>query len=117
MKKLLLIFFMMIFSLPAFGEELDMVVGKVYLMNFDSEIQNIFANNLALDAQILHTIFNDRRQLILRLKNENTAVLQVKTEEKLINYNVKHSDIASKELIEIDVPSLENLDVDVFGGN
>ena len=117
MKKLFFIFLLFLTSLPALGEELDMQVGKVYLMNFDSEIQNIFANNLALDAQILHTIFNDRRQLILHLKNENTAVLQVKTEDKLINYNIKHSDKASKELIEIDTPPFENLDVDVFGGN
>ena len=117
MKKILLTILFMFCSLPVFGEVLNMVVGKVYLMNFDSEIQNVFANNLALDAQILHSIFNDRRQLILHLKNENPAILQVKTEEKLINYNIKSSDKPSAELIEIDIPSLENLDVDVFEGN
>lgn len=116
MKKILFTLLFLLCSLPSYGEELEMVVGKVYLMNFDSEIQNVFANNLALDAQILHTIFNDRRQLILRLKNENTAVLQVKTEEKLVNYNIKSSNKASSELLEIDIPPLENLDVDVLGG-
>lgn len=105
----------MLFSSPSFGEELEMVIGKVYLMNFDSEIQNVFANNLALDAQILHTIFDDRKQLILHLKNNNTAILQVKTAEKLINYNIKSSDKKSPELIEIDIPPFENLDVDVLG--
>ena len=117
MKKIFLMFLIMFCSLPAFGEELEMVVGSVYLMNFDSEIQNVFANNLALDAQILHTIFNDRKQLILHLKNENTAVLQVKTEDKLVNYNIKASDKPSTELIEIDIPPFENIDVDVFEGN
>lgn len=116
MKKIFFIFLMMFCSLPAVGEELDMLVGKVYLLNFDSEIQNVFANNIALDAQILHTIFNDRRQLILHLKNENTAVLQVKTEDKLVNYNVKAADRPSSELIEIDIPPLENLDVDIYAG-
>ena len=116
MKKIFLIFLIMFFSLPAVGEELDMLVGKVYLMNFDSEIQNVFANNIALDAQILHTIFNDRRQLILHLKNENTAVLQVKTEDKLLNYNIKASDKPSAQLIEIDIPPFENFDADVYTG-
>ena len=115
MKKLFFVFLLMFASLPSFGEELEMVIGKVYLMSFDSEIQNVFANNLALDAQILHTIFNDRKQLILHLKNDNTAILQVKTEEKLINYNVKASDKTSSVLTEIDFPPFENLDVDILG--
>ena len=116
MKRFFLLVAMFFVCMPALAEELNLTNGKVYVLNFDSDIQNIHVDEKKLDAQILHSIFNDKRQLILLLKDDSDTILQVKTENKFVNYQVKPSGKSSVELLEIDMPPLENLDVDVFEG-
>ena len=116
MKRYFFSILIIFISLPVFGEELTLSCGKTYLMNFDKEITNINSDKNQLDAQILHTIFNDKKQLIISLKCGNKAILQVKTEDTTYNYELKDSKKVSTKLIEIDIPPLENLDVDVYEG-
>ncbi|MCR4881465.1 MAG: hypothetical protein K6A44_05890 [bacterium] len=116
MKKLLLLIAILFLSAPTKAEDLNLTNGRVYVLNFDSDIENFHVDEKKLDAQILHSIFNDKRQLILVLKEDKDTVLQVKTEDKLINYDIKPSSQSSVELIEIDLPPFENLDVDIFDG-
>ena len=116
MKRLFFSALIILISIPVFAEELPLSCGKTYLMNFDKEITNINADKNQLEAQILHTIFNDKKQLIISLKCGNNAILQVKTEDNVYDYELKNSKKASKKLIEIDIPPLENLDVDVYEG-
>lgn len=118
MKNVLgLAIFLIFINMPAFSKELNMVPGKIYVMNFNEEIQNFHTDNKILDAQILHTIFNDKKQLVLSLKNPQDTTLQIKTEKEYVNYDIKNAKKSSKDLIEIDFPPFENLDVDVWGGN
>ena len=116
MKKIFFTILFLFASSWAQAQELDLVGQKIYLMNFNSEIINLHTNENQVDAQILHSIFNDKKQIILSLKEGNSAILQVKTEDKLYNYNLNKSDKSSKELIEIDIPPFENLDVDIYEG-
>ena len=117
MRKIFLTLFIIIFYNPiAFADELSLQTGKIYLMNIDEEIQNLHADEKNIDAQILHSIFNDKRQVILSLKDNDGGVLQIKTEKGLENYNLKKSAKSSKGLIEIDLPPFENLDVDIYTG-
>ncbi len=99
------------------AKDLELVEGKVYLLNFDEEIQNIHFDNQATDVQIMHTIFDDKKQIILALKSPNTSILQIKTNNNLYNYKLLKGTTSSKELIEIDYPPIENLQVDIFGGS
>jgi len=103
-------------SIIANAENLSLEVGKTYLLSFDEEIQNIHATGNSLDVKILHTIYDDKKQLILTLKTNNDCVLQIKTEKSLYRYNVKSSDVSSKDLMEIDVPPALYVQVDVLGG-
>ena len=98
------------------SKELFLQEGKIYLLNFEDKIENIHANEDVVDAQIVHTIFGDNEQIILSLKNSNEGILQVKTSNNMYNYEIKNSSKSSKELIEIDYPSIENLDVDIYTG-
>lgn len=116
LKKTLLYSFLLsiIFCFQSVAQELKMETGKAYILSFDEEIQNFHTNSENLDVQILHTIFNDKLQMLLYLKNKNDSFLQVKTEKNLYNYEIKHSSVASKELTEVDFPPIENLSVDIF---
>lgn len=118
LKKTLLltIFSALIFCASAFGEELNLVKGKAYLLAFDDEIENIHHNPDCLNVQIIHTIFDDRKQMIISLKSNCRSFLQVKTSNDFINYEIINSKIPSKQLIEIDKPPFENLDVDIYAG-
>ena len=116
MKKFFIFFIMLFLSLPVFADEINLTSGKVYVLNLDSDIENVHVDEKKLDAEILHSIYNDKRQLILLLKDDSDTVLQVKTEDKLWNYSVKPAPKSSVELIEIDMPPFENLDVDIFSG-
>ena len=99
------------------GEALNLQQGKVYILNFDEEIQNMHSGGSWVDAQILHTLDDDRKQIILSLKADKNGFLQVKTENKLYNYEIISSNKASKELLTIDNPPIGNLDVDVYTGD
>lgn len=117
--RIFLIFCTFILSLcPEICEakELKLIQGRTYILNFDEEIQNFHTSSTSLDAQILHTIFNDKKQMILSLKADEPAYLQIKTENNLFNYEIKSADRYSKEIIEIDFPPIENLDVDIYDG-
>ena len=116
MRKIVLFFLFMFMALPAFSERLNLVEGRVYVLNFDDEIQNIHVGNSEIDAQILHTIFDDRKQIILTLNGNQGGFLQVKTEDKLFNYDIKAAAKSSGNLVEIDIPPLENIEVDVYTG-
>ncbi len=98
------------------ANDLNLEPGKIYLLNFEEEILNLNANEKNLDAQILHTIFSDKTQLIVSLKNNSDSFLQVKTENNFYNYEIKNLFKPSEELMEIDFPPIENLDVDIFEG-
>ena len=119
LKKTLLFSFLLstIFCFHSVAQELKLETGKPYILSFNEEIQNFHTNSENLDAQILHTIFNDKFQMLLFLKNKKDCFLQVKTEKNLYNYEIKHSNISSKELVEVDYPPFENLTVDIFEGN
>ena len=119
MRKFYLFSLILILSLTvscAESKELSLQQGKIYLLNFEDKIENINANEDVVDVQILHTIFGDNEQIILSLKNSNEGILQVKTSNNMYNYEIKNSSKSSKELIEIDYPSIENLDVDIYTG-
>lgn len=113
-KIFLLLFTMIFFDSCVFADELTLQTGKVYLLNIDEEIQNMHTDEKIVDAQILHSIFNDKRQIILSLKDGENGILQIKTKNGLENYNLKNSPESSKKLIEIDIPPFENLDVDIY---
>ena len=118
-KKTLLFSFLLslLLTFSGYAKELQLEEGKTYILSFDEEIQNLHTDDKNLNAQILHTIFDDRLQVILSLKGTNDSFLQVKTTNNLFNYEIKNKSVASKELIEIDVPPLENLDVDIYTGD
>ncbi len=118
LKKTLLlaIFSAFMFCSSAFGEELNLVKGKAYLLVFDDEIENIHHNPDCLNVQIIHTIFNDRKQMIISLKSNCRSFLQVKTSNDFLNYEIINAKVPSKQLIEIDTPPFENLDVDIYAG-
>ena len=84
------ILFSIIFSLflinplYAFCEELNLKKGKVYLLNFDENIENINFDKNKSDIQILYTISGVNNQIICSLKNAENSFLQVKTKN---NYN------------------------------
>jgi len=118
-KKTLLLSFLLSFGfvVPAFSQVLQLEMGKTYLLSFDEDILNFQADEANLDAQILHTIFGDKQQMILELKTKNNSFLQVKTENNLYKYDVRNNSVASKELVEIDLPPVENLDIDIYTGD
>ena len=58
-----------------------------------------------------------RKQIILSLNANSEAFLQVKTENNFYNYEIKPAYKASKELLEIDFPPIENLNVDIYTGD
>ncbi len=102
----------------SFAKELNLQVGKAYLLNFDEEILNVNADEKCLDAQILHTIFSDKTQLVVSLKKDKNSFLQVKTENNFYNYEIKSAAKSSEDAVEIDFPPVENFDVDIYtGGN
>lgn len=114
------ILFSIIFSLflinplYAFCEELNLKKGKVYLLNFDENIENINFDKNKSDIQILYTISGVNNQIICSLKNAENSFLQVKTKNNYYNYTLINSNDVSKKLIEIDFPPIENLDVDIL---
>ncbi|MCQ2957975.1 MAG: hypothetical protein MJ180_03620 [Candidatus Gastranaerophilales bacterium] len=114
--SLLSLFAFFIFCFHVSASELRLQEGKTYILTFDEEILNYNTDEKNLYAEILHTIFDDKTQMIISLKNNQDTILQVKTENNYYNYNVKPSDFSSKNLIEIDYPSMENLDVDIYTG-
>ena len=120
MKKSGLFSLIFILSMTAFGaesKELNMQEGKVYLLNFDEKIENINSDENTIDAQIMHTIYGDNEQIILSIKNSDKSFLQIKTANGMYNYEVKNNSKSSTELIEIDFPPIENLDVDIYTGD
>jgi len=116
LKKTLLFSFLLSFFIcfSSYAQELRLEAGKAYILSFDEEILNFHTNSKNLDAQILHTIFDDKLKMLLFLKNKDDSYLQVQTENKLYNYEIKHSKVASKELLEVDFPPVENLNVDIY---
>jgi len=118
LKQLFLgILFSLFFTNFASAEELKLVKDKVYILNFDEEIQNMHSGGSWVEAQILHMLSEDKKQVILSLKAEKEGFLQVKTEKKFYNYKITPSDKSSSELLKIDYPPIENLDVDVYTGD
>lgn len=97
------------------AEELNLVVGKSYILDLKENIENINFDKNTINAQILYTIFGENQQIILSLKNNKDGFLQIKTTDNYYNYDIINSNISSKTLIELDIPSIENLDVDVLG--
>lgn len=117
LRKFFLLSLFILYPLScANAKELNLVKGEVYLLNFQEEILNINADTQNIDAQIVHTIFDDKKQIILALKTTENSFLQVQTEKDLINYKIKNNTKSSKELIKIDFPPVENLTVDIFDG-
>ena len=119
LNKVRIFWFIITFTLTSGicnAKELNLIKDRTYILNFDEEIQNFHTSSTSLEAQILHTIFNDKRQIILSLKDNKPAYLQVKTEKNLFNYEIKNATKPSRELIEIDFPSIENLNVDIYNG-
>lgn len=118
-KKTLLLslFFSLMISFNCCAQELHLELDKTYVLIFDDEILSFNTDEKNLYAEILHTIFDDKKQMILALKSKKDNILQIKTENHYYNYDIKASDFSSKELIEIDCPPLENLDVDIYTGD
>jgi len=118
LRKLLVLGFICL-NLTNFAQaqELNLRQGKIYILNFDEEIQNIHTSQKWLDAQILHTIDNDKKQIVLSLKEDKEGFLQIKTENNFYNYEIKPAKNSSKELLEVDYPPIENLDVDIYTGD
>ena len=118
-KKTLILslFFSLIICFNCLAKELHLEQGKTYIMIFDEEILNFHTDEKNLLAEIIHTIFDDKKQMIISLKNKKDNILQIKTENNYYIYDIKSSDFSSKELIEIDFPPLENLDVDIYTGD
>ena len=118
LKKVIAVMFIyLLFAGSSFAKELNLQKGKVYILNFDEEIQNMHSGGSWVDAQILHTINDDRKQIILSLKADKEGFLQVKTEKNFYNYEIINSDKSSEELLQIDKPPVENLAVDVYVRN
>ena len=105
-----------VISSSALAEDLSLVKGRSYVLAFDEEIINFHADEKTLDAQLVHTIFDDKKQLIVSLKTNEDSILQVKTEHNFYKYNIKNSATPTKDLIEIDLPPAENFEIDVFEG-
>ena len=105
-----------LFSLPTFGKELYLVKDKTYLLMYDEEIENLNYNKDCMTVEVVHTIFNDKKQLILTLNKNCRSFLQVNTSGEMYTYEIINSRTASKDLIEIDIPPIENLDVDIYTG-
>ena len=114
---LLSLFFSLIICFNCLAKELLLEPGKTYILSFDDEILNFHTDEKNLYAEIIHTIFNDKKQMLISLKNKKDNILQIKTENNYYNYDIKASDFSSRELIEIDYPPLENLDVDIYTGD
>ena len=98
------------------AKELKLIQGRTYILNFDEEILNFHTSSTSLEGEILHTIFNDKKQMLLSLKSDAGAYLQVKTENNLFNYEIKSANKSSKEVVEIDFPPIEDLNVDIYDG-
>ena len=99
------------------AKELLLQKNKIYILSFNEEIQNIHSGGKWLDAQILHTLNDDKKQIVLSLKENKNGFLQVKTENNLYNYEAKNSTTSSKELLQVDYPPIENLEVDIYMGD
>ena len=110
------LFIILLYTSCVGAKELQLIKGHTYILNFDEEIQNFHTSSKDLSAQIIHTIFNDRKQIVLSLRDNKNAYLQVKTEKKLYNYEIKPSNKYSKEVLEIDFPPIGELDVDIYAG-
>ena len=117
-KKTLILslFFSLIICFNCFAKELYLEQDKAYILIFDDAILSFHTDEKNLYAEVIHTIFDDKKQMVISLKNKKDNILQIKTENNYYNYDIKASDFSSKELIEIDYPSLENLDVDIYTG-
>ncbi|MDD3594366.1 MAG: hypothetical protein PHX18_07045 [Candidatus Gastranaerophilales bacterium] len=87
--------------------------NQLYVLDFDDEIEFLNNDNKVLDAQIMNTIFDDKKRLILKLKEDKPTVLQVKTKNHYYNYEVGfvRTDDTIENLTVIDVPPANDGDL------
>lgn len=91
--------------------------NQLYVLNFDDEIEIFNNDGKILDAQIMNTIFDDKKRLILKLKEDKPTVLQVKTKNHYYNYEIGFLQTEDKtdNLTVIDAPpeNEESLPIDL----
>lgn len=118
LKRIFLALFALVFwHNSVIAEELKLQPEKIYVLNFEQEILNINYDKNNLSAEILHTIYEDKKQLVISLKKSDETFLQVKTGDNLYNYEIKPAQNSSENLIMLDYPPIENLDVDIYKGD